>query len=227
MADNEESGKPDSKEVAPPASAIQPKIFKVFGREFDISSDQGTKDASLWAEAHESARGRMAQEIGTLRKEVEPLRKYNLKQATLDEMDLRKKVSSLREEGNHLEADNLLFEYGKQTRLASEAALEKERLWEDYCRSRPEIFESIDRDLAKAYVFSNYGKTIEDEEDPAALIDRVLKPKASKVKPQEKPVVPAVLGSGSAPDQISKPKEKEEEKGPSAMQKVLEEFGFR
>jgi hypothetical protein len=214
--------KPEAEKSNPPA----PKVFKVHGREFDISTDEGFKQAQTWSEAMSTLVGKQGNELGSLREEVAPLRRYNLKKVTPDKIGLLSKVESLRSEGNHFEADKLLASYVEQTELATEATLERERLWNDYKASNPEVFAVLPEDMAKSYVFANYSDKIEGSDDPMGIIDRVLKPKASKLKPVS-PVSPpaATLSSGVAPaTQTIKPEDKKE---PSAMDKVLDEFGFR
>lgn len=213
----------------------QPKIFKVYGREFDIATDEGLKQAQTWSEAMSTLVGKQSNEIGQLRDEVEPVRKYNLKNATADEIGLRKQVAELRAAGNDIDADNLLFEFGRQNRIAAQVELERERMWNDYRNSRSDIFDALPEDMAKSYIFSNYQAELEKADDPFSLMDRVLKPKATKLKPKSAsadsqvsapaPSAPAaVLGAGSPPDKKaveSKPDES------SPMDKVLEEFGFK
>lgn len=190
-----------AEEQVPPAPKNDSKLFKVYGREFDVATEDGFKQAQTWAEAMSTLVGKQSNEIGDLRKEVEPIRKYNLKGATVDEVALRTKVEQLRDEGNHREADNLMLELVKQSRIHADTRAERETMWADYRTARKEIFDVLPEDMAKSYVFGQYASELESAEDPFALIDRVLQPKAAKLKPRpavEPPVATATTGTTPA-----------------------------
>jgi len=152
------------------------------------------------------AQGRAAQQLDEERRN--PLRRYNLTSSSQDESEIQKKVEALREEGDHAQADRLMFEYNRQIRADLNVEREKERLWSDYVRSRPEVFQQMDEEMAKNYIFSQYGEKLGEQEDPLGLIDRVLKPRLREPQPP----VPATLGgsnTSSAPKTESKEPVKE------------------
>jgi len=211
------------------AEAPAPKPFMTFkGRSFGTEAE-----ATAFMEGLASSQGTIAQKYGELMKEAEPLRKYNLKQADVDEIDIMKKVEKFRNDGENTEADRLLFEYVRQVKSDSTAKQEEERLWTDYVRSRKDIFDVLDEDLAKSHVFTNYRSKLQDEENPFEFIDRVLAPKASRLKPKQETdgasAPSATLGSGNSTNSAKTTSEEKnlEETSDGSWDKVLDEFGFK
>lgn len=212
------------------AASQQPDLFQIAGKEFDLSTDQGKKDAQLWAEAFSTAIGKQGQELGELRKEVEPLRRFGVKKATPDKMSLLRKVEQLAGEGEHQEAYKALFEYTDQLQARSEYEREKDKFWGSYVQSRPDIFEALPEDMARDYVFSNYEDALVESEDAFGLIDRVLKPKV-KGKAKAAPAPAEELGytvqSGhakAAPAKQAAPEKKSEKAPPKDMQGLVEDI---
>jgi hypothetical protein len=170
----------------------------VGGRKFDLSSEQGRRDLRNFQDGLSYVAGKNAQVAGELQKEVEPLRKYNLKSVTLDEVSILKKIEEHRGQGDHAAADALAIEYTRQIKADAKRETEKERLWSNYKASNQDIFEVLPEDMAKDYVFRTYEKQLEEEKDPEGLIDRVLRPKVAKhIKPRETSIPPAILGKSS------------------------------
>jgi hypothetical protein len=223
----------EAKPVTTEAEATpEPKILKIHGKEFDISTDDGLKQAQYWGEAVSTLAGRQSNEIGELRREVEPLRKYNLTRPDFDEIEITQKVEKLRAEGEHVEADRLMFELYRQTKLDTEVQREEDRLWSDYRASRPELFQRLPEDMARDYVFNNYRVELRGEADPFSLLDRILKPKASRIEPsqQSSSEPAATLGAGaSAPSTTPAPEAESAatEEGDGAWDTALTELGFK
>jgi len=218
--------KQESVEQAP-----KEEIFETAGRKFNIATEEGKRDLRVWMDAVSHLTGRLAQEKGDLEKEVEPLRKYNLKNASVDEVEVMKKVEAFREEGDHVSADRLMWELNKQYKAEASLVQERERLWADYKAQNSDVFEYLPEDMAKDYVFRNYSTEIEEAEDPFKLVDRILRPKAAKFKKPEvsAPAVEepqAVLGRGSSGRSDAKDEQKEEESDEGAFAKMLKDsFG--
>jgi len=212
-----------------------PQMIPIYGRQFDVSTEEGRTHLRLWAEAHESARGSLANEVGQLRKEVEPLRKYNLKDATLDEVSIATKVDQYRAEGNHLEADKLMFEYSRQVQAVAAQGREEDRLWQDYKSSNPKVFEFLPEDMAKKYIFSEYREALYKSDNPFGLIDSILKPKVSKFLSEpgvQKEAPAAVAGAGSAAaskaaTSVGAQASTTQDKKPGAWDAMLDELGFK
>jgi hypothetical protein len=207
-----------------------PKLFRVYGREFDVSTETGFIQAQAFAEGMSTLIGKQSTEIGTLRKEVEPLRKYNLTNASVDEVKILKDVEKLRDEGRHSDADRLMFELYRQTQNVADERLEKERLWNDYRAANSKMFEVLDEEMSKEHVFKNYSSELSKTEDQFGLLDRVLKPKFNKFNKSSDSVnlPPATVGANQGTKTLSKPVSdtpKADDKG--AWDKTLEEMGFK
>lgn len=233
MEENPKDTKPGSPaaspEATPKAPEAEPQILKIHGKEFDVSTPEGFQQAQYWGEAVSSVTGRLGQEVGDLRKEVEPLRKYNLKKPDFDEVAIMQKVETLRAEGENVEADRLMFELYRQAKLDTNIQREEDRLWLDYRAQRSELFESIPEDISRDYIFNNYREELYASDDPFGLIDRVLKPKASRIRPPQSSDAPAAtLGAGQAGTPPAAPEPKKPEEATSgAWGAMLDEFGFK
>lgn len=193
----DETGTKDPAAVAP-----KQELFETAGRKFDIATPEGRRDLQMFTDGLSYSAGKNAQRAGDLEKEVEPFRKYDLKAPSLDEVAILKKVEELHQQGLHTDATKLALEYSRQVALDARVEIERERLWGDYVKSNKEVFNFLDEEMAKKYVMSEYKTQLEDEKDPLGFIDRVLRPKVSKIKPAEASTVvedpPAVMGSGLA-----------------------------
>lgn len=184
MSDKEiETTQTETPEAQPKKPAVeQTPAAKSFlewnGRKFNNADEaRGFMDALAFAQ------GSAAQKYGEILKEVEPLRKYNLKKADVDDVSIMKQVEQHRAEGNNAQADALMFEYVRQVKADSDNKLEETRLWNDYVASRKDVFDVLDTDMSKDYVFKNYRDKLQETDSPFELLDSVLKPKASKLKP--------------------------------------------
>lgn len=191
------------------------------GRKF-----KNADEAKGFLDALAFSQGRNAQEADAAKKELEPFRKYNLKKVSVDEAGLLQKVDALHEEGRHTEATKLLLEYNNQIKQDLQVQREEDRLWSDYVKARPDVFDVLPEDMARDHVFSNYRDTLQDTDDPVQLLDSILKPKASRLKPTKESDEPAItLSAGNAPAPAPKAKPEEEEKS-NVMEETLKRMGF-
>lgn len=203
------------------------------GKSFDVSTAEGKMQLKYWAEAFTTAYGKMGQKVGELTKEVEPLRKFGVKKATPDKVALLKEVDSLYAEGRHEDAIRRVFDYADQLTAQTEYQREKDRFWNEYKSTRQDIFDSLDEELAKNYLFSNYEDKLVESDDPFGLADRVLKPKIKskqpKVETKVEEVAYATQKGGVAASPISKKEEpkKLEEKKPMTMEDILKGIMIR
>lgn len=216
------SGESEDKKESPKV-----ELFETAGRSFDLSTEQGKRDLKMFTDGLSFAAGKSAQIRGELEKEVAPLRKYNLKNASLDEVSILKKVDEHRARGEHTEADKLMFEYTRAVREDANVDLERSRLWTDYVVNNPDVFKVMDEDMAKNYIMSNYKSELSEEKDPMGLIDRILRPKASKFKTDEVVNPPQKsLGTGMSSDApTSKPGDKDEPKEGAIFEKMYRDLG--
>lgn len=232
MANEVETGKPEVQEKDPEPAAQQNEEFEVLGRKFDLATPEGKRDLKVWSEAMAFRVGSQGQELGDLRKEVAPLRKYGIKSATPDEAKIVSEVERLNAEGRPQDAVKLTLEYSRQVAAEADAKLERERLWADYKSANKDVFETLPEDMAKDYVFRNYQAKLEEADDPLALIDRVLRPKVAKNKTLDD--VPVLAGKGVAGAASPKPgaqtggqAKPDEGEGAGSWNKMLDEMGFK
>lgn len=173
------------------STSSEDNIIEFGGKSFDVSTSEGKLQLKTWAEAFTSAYGKMGQEVGGLRDEVKPIRRFGVKKVTPDKLAIMKEVGKMQEDGDSDAAMRRMFEYVEQVQAKSEYEREKDRFWADYVQTRSELFEDLPEDMAKNYIFSQYEDSILETEDPYGLIDRVLKPKIKKAL--DRVVVPKVI----------------------------------
>lgn len=174
------------------------------------------------------SQGRAAQAADAMAKELAPFKKLGAKVQTPDQAEVAKRVVALLDEGKAEEAVRAQFEYIDALTTAQARKEAEENFWRDYVKSRKDIFEVLDEDMSKDYVFRNYHDQLYQEEDAFGFLDRVLKPKASKfVSPKPKASEDDVLspiGKGKSVAPAREPEKKEPE---ASMDSVLSKLGFR
>lgn len=181
------------------AGTATPVLLKVAGKEFDISTPEGKMHAEAWGDAIAGLVGRQGNEVGELRK-------FKSEHApTDDETKLLTTVAELREQGEHAQADKLLFGFVKETSTKAQRRLEAERAndktWQAYLKDRPELAERFDVDIIRKVSETSLGETLYKAEDPFAALDALWKvqPKApQKANESDKPPVVLPGGAGSA-----------------------------
>lgn len=197
----------------------------IAGKKFDISTVEGKNQLQGFIQGLSHVTGKLSNEVGTLRKETAPFKKLGVKAETTDEAQLAIKLKSLTDEGRTDEAFGLLFNELKATRLKNERERDANQFWDEYKRSRSDLFEMLPEDVAKTYVFANYGEQLYEVEDPYALIDSILEPKVSRFKksaPSAAPIeIPASLGAGNRAPAKPKVDSKEEAAGRAALLKAM------
>ena len=193
-------------------------------RSFDISTAEGKRDLEIYLEAFSHMAGKHANELGSLRQEVEPLRRYGIKRPSQDKVEIMKEVERLHEEGESKEAMRLMFNYVEQVEADNRARAEEARLWSDYVTSRKELFDDLDEQVYKDYIFRNYRGELEEAQDPFDLLDRILTPKMrKKAKKADDDTYATVRGS-----EPRREKKKAEDKPKSgSWDAMLDEFGFK
>jgi hypothetical protein len=124
-----------------------------------------------------------------------------------------------------------MFTELQNTKKKTEQERQENEFWDEYKRSRSELFEVFPEDVAKTYVFANYKDQLYNVDDPFGLVDSILQPKVAKIKrPIEAktaaPEVPVSLGTGKAPAPAKKSREEDEiaDKGRKAL---MEAMGFK
>jgi hypothetical protein len=205
-------------------SQPQPKILKIHGKEFDISTSEGFIHAKAWGEAISSLVGRQGQEIGSLRKFVTE------RKPSKDESELLSKVKELRSLGEHDQADTLLFDHAKSIRTQADAKLEKERAndrtWEAYFDTRADVVKLFGKETVRKV--SENALEIYESDDPFKLLDQFWTPKLPQadpkvVGPADKEVVekpPVTLSGGSA--KRSKVEAKSDAKPKATLDEILD-----
>jgi hypothetical protein len=200
-------------EATPVVEKSVPRIIKTAGKEFDISTPEGIQQLESWGNEVSTVVGRQGNELGALRHFKE------MRTPTEDEQALIAKVASLREDGDHRKADELLFSYAKQTEISARRALEaeraNERTWKTYFKSRPELLEIFDeetvRDISEAKL------DIYKTDDPYKVLDSYWLSKVQKPKEKSREEkAPATL-SGSQPRSVATEVRKEEPKALSFL----------
>lgn len=209
------------------AETIEQKPFFEFkGRKFNTEAE-----LNAFMDALTFAQGKAAQQYGDLKKEVEPLLKYNLKNADVDDVSIMKKVAEHRGNGENDAADALMFEYVKQVKASSDSKTEKNRLWNDYVKSRKEIFEVLDEDMAKDHFFRNYEDKLPEMKDPFSTMDTIFQPKFSKLKPTKSEdsssELSATLGSGNKSVQTKGSTTEKKVPEKSAILSMYDELGVK
>ena len=226
MSDKEKPVENETEASAEDAAGKKEPFLEYKGRTFETAGE-----ATAFMDALALSQGSIAQKFGDLQKEAEPLRKYNLKNADLDEVGMIKKVDALREEGDNASADRLLLEFVQQVKSDGNVRREEDRLWSDYVKARPEIFKALDEDMSRDHVFNNYRDKLNEVDNPFSLFDSVLKPKASRLTPQSSDDDPAAtLGGGNQLGSSDSSKEESGDKGSKElgpMDKVMEELGVK
>lgn len=207
-------------------------LFEFQGRQFDLSTQEGKIGLKAYMDAFSAVTGKVSNELGSLRKEVAPLRKFKTKVDTPDKAGVINKVSKLYEDGNYEEAINEMFGYVDNREAELNQSKAEDNFWKDYKSSRAEMFNDLDEDLAKSYVFSNYRDALYDAEDPGALIDAVLQPKVKK-SPVSKPAAPvaseeplATVGQSKVSTSKGKTDSKEKDEKDVSMEDVYKQFNF-
>jgi hypothetical protein len=194
---------------APAAEAApqkQPKILKVYDREFDISTPDGFIQAQTWAEAMSTFVGKQSNEVGSLRKfkaerELPP-----------SAGDFLAKVTELREMGDHRKADEMILNHARDQEVFATERLKAERdndrLWDEYFTTRPDLTRFFPKETIRAVSESRLG--IYDRDDPFSFLDTYWKPKTQTTgavtgefvpqrKPSQNDVPPVTLSGGAAP----------------------------
>lgn len=173
-----------------------------FGGKFFELSTEGRKQLTEYGNTVTSLIGKLGNEVGKLRK-FEP---------TASEEELLTKVSQLRDEGSHVDADRLIvgFTKLKENEILQRVSIESqnELTWKEYFKSRPELTELFDEDVIKnvsesklnVYASDNVFKSLDEYWLPkvARLNQSVSAKKPEKI---EKPPVTLSGGAGrqSAP----------------------------
>jgi hypothetical protein len=182
-----------------------PKLLKVYGREFDVSTEQGMLQAQTWSEAMSTLVGKQSTEIGALRKF-----KSERDQVPKSYEEVLEKASELRDSGEHKAADRLMLNFTQEQKVAADRKLalerENDRTWETYFDSRPEVVKLFGKD--KVRTVSEKALGILDDENPFKTLDDywrprvdMLVPKSSDPQAQPKPreeTPPASLSGGPA-----------------------------
>lgn len=125
--------------------------------------------------------GRQSQELGQLRKEVPYVKKLGTA-GSPDKAQLFKQVNELAESGDADKALQIMAGYIQARDIEIESQKVEADFKRSYEESRKDIFEYVDPELAWGYVMSNYKDELYNAEDPAEFVDRILKPKADKLR---------------------------------------------
>lgn len=176
--ENEEK---NSEEGQAPSQANDDVLkIEFMGQEFE-ATPEGIGRYNAARKVFEQTFGRQSQELGTLRKELPHVKKLGVGGST-SRAALFKEVAQLADEGNSDEALKRMANYIQQREVEIESREIEAKFKRDYESARPDIFEVLDKDLAWDHVFSNYRDALYHEEDPVGFVDRILSPKASKLK---------------------------------------------
>ena len=194
MGKEKADAKADAKtaEAGKAASAkVEQRILRIGKKEFDVSTPEGLLHAQAWAEATSSLIGTQGQEVGDLRKETAKLRRVAQEVELLeDDRKLLTEVAGLRENGEHLKADELLVKHSKRTSMKARAGLEAERdndkTWRQYVSSRKELLKYFDEDEVRAISERKFGEALYDTTEAFSLLDTYWKPKLTALKAETK-----------------------------------------
>jgi hypothetical protein len=198
----------------------EPAFFEFKGRRFN---DRASLEAFI--EGLSFSQGRLAQQKDELERELAPIRKYDLKKPTLDDVTVARRVEELRLNGQEDEAWKLMFEYANQVRLDVQLEKEFDRLLRD---SRAfGALDEIDKDIYRDYIKRNYLEQLYQSDNPLQLVETILAPKVSKKAPAKEEPDYTSIGSTrkAAPAKAKAPEPTAPEKG--AWDKTLDELGFK
>ena len=179
--------------------ATEPKLKRISGKEFDVSTPIGEAQYDAWVEALSTLVGHQGNEVGELRKFKSE------HAATDDEAKLLTQVSELRDQGENAKADQLLFNFTKEAVAKSKRQLEVERTnektWRAYFKDRPELLSQFDEDVIRSV--SETKLDLSKEENPFGALAAFWKvsPKGGKktADDEKPPVVPHGGALGAAP----------------------------
>jgi hypothetical protein len=207
------------------------QILEAAGRKFDLYTEVGRVGLKNFVEGLSYVTGKLSNEVGDLRKEVAPLRKYSLTDANVDDVAIMQAVEKHRANGEEDEAIRLLFEYNKQVQKSLRGDMEFERLFSDYLVQNPGVRDNMDAsdiDIYKDYIRRNHMEQLVKANNPFDVLDSVLGRKSkAKAAPAEKKEdtdsAYATVGAGRAVSPPQKTEAKDEPKR-KTFNEVLDEL---
>lgn len=213
--------------VETPVQDSNALIIESKGRKFDVSTEVGRAQLKGYMDAVSELTGRLSNEVGSTRKENALLKsKVNV----IPKNELRAQQQALIDEGRVLEAIDLANEYAETVQMKVKQEMTEKELFEAYWDSRRDQLGSLDKDMAKSYIFTNYKDEMYEVPSIAEFFDSVLLPKVAKVAPKAPSVekqtevfTTAIANPGKAPE--AKKEEKKDEKKAS-WNDTIKEFGF-
>lgn len=207
MSNESPDGGSENKEApestAASAATPQPRTLKVYGREFDVSTDVGLTQAQTWAEAMSTLAGRQSTEVGKLRKFVSE------HQPKGTESEILTKARKFAAEGEPDRAIELMFDHSKEIERKAQKRIETERhnseLWEEYLSTRPDLDKKLGRQKIRQVSENALDLYSEKVDDVFTVLDDFWKPfmaaeqtSAAPAKPRTEDKPPVTLSGGAA-----------------------------
>lgn len=160
----------------------EPRILKVHGKEFDVSTEVGFIQAQTWAEA-------LATTVGKQGKELGDLRSFKAERAPSEsEKEIRVKAKQKAAEGDLESALDLLLDYSKETELKLKRQNQVDKanseLWEEYFVDRTDLVKQLGRDRIKKIAEASLDLYKQDQ-DVFKTLDEFFMPLARKETPKQ------------------------------------------
>lgn len=165
------------KQEAAKETKQESNMVQVFGKTFDVSTEEGRKHLEAWGAGFSAAHGRQANKLGSLRK----LEK--LVQVTEDDQKLEQQIAELRADDKHAEADRLLMTWTQKERGKSSIEMENQRFWLEASKRFNNELQALNWDVDDLQTLAErrLGDRLYDAEDQMEILEEFILAKSPKV----------------------------------------------